>query len=360
VLSRHVVPAPTTSAARSDTSSRRTVLLLWLVVAAFAAVTVARAWQLGIPLRDPHGAILRNRVALTAGLFVVLALLDGVRRAGPRRTPRAVALVLRERWTGRRLLHCFAALAAYHLVYFCYHNLKSWDVLNSPRDGTLASWDRLLFFGHTPAVLLHELFGQHVAMYVLVVIYESFSTLVSVAFVAAVVLPDDVRDAYAFIASLVCVWILGVASYYAIPSLGPFHVAPHDFAGLPHTMVQDTQARYMAQRAHFLADPHAPDAFAQVSAFASLHVGVTTVILLMVHRLGLRRLAAAMTVFLVGTVLATVYLGWHFVVDDVAGLVIAAISVFVGCRIAPPRPRGPAEPTRRSARPAWTRSSRVG
>ena len=45
------------------------------------------------------------------------------------------------------------------------------------------------------------------------------------------------------------VWILGVACYYVIPSLGPFDDEPQMFAGLPHTMVQDTQARYMAQRA---------------------------------------------------------------------------------------------------------------
>ena len=42
-------------------------------------------------------------------------------------------------------------------------------------------WDRWLFLGHSPAVLLHDLLGQHVAAYVLMVVYESFSTLVIVA-----------------------------------------------------------------------------------------------------------------------------------------------------------------------------------
>jgi membrane-associated phospholipid phosphatase len=35
-------------------------------------------------------------------------------------------------------------------------------------------------------------------------------------------------------------------------------------------------------------------------------------------------------VFLAGTVLATVYLGWHFAVDDVAGIAIAWVSVQLG------------------------------
>jgi len=137
----------------------------------------------------------------------------------------------------------------------------------------------------------------------------------------------------------VWIWILGTASYYLIPSLGPFDSAPQEFAGLPHMMIQDTQARYMGQRAHLLADPRAHDAFAQVSAFASLHVGVTTVIWLMARYYGYRRLAMALGVFLVGTIVATVYLGWHFFVDDVAGIAIAYLACWLGRRMV--YPHGP-------------------
>ncbi len=325
---------------RSDRSTSW-VLRLWLVVGAFAVVTLVRSWQVGIPLRDPHGAILVNRLGLTAGIFAVLVVIDGVLRTPRRRSLRAVVTTVRERWTGRRLLLAGSALLAYHVVYFCYHNLKSWDVLNSPKDRMLLAWDRWLVLGHSPAVLLHDLLGQHVAAYSLLVIYESFSTIVSISFVAAVVLTDRIRDAYVFIASMVCVWILGVATYYAIPSLGPFWSAPREFAGLPHTMVQDTQARYLAQRAHLLAHPQAHDAFAQVSAFASLHVAVTCVILLMVRYYRMRLLTWAMSFFLAGTVLATIYLGWHFAVDDVVGAMIAVVSVAIGKRLVYPRSAGP-------------------
>jgi hypothetical protein len=128
-------------------------------------------------------------------------------------------------------------------------------------------------------VLLHDLLGQHVAAWVLMGWYEAFGTLVVVAFPAAVVLAGRVRDAYAGIAALVWIWILGTASYYAIPTIGPFHAAPEDFAGLPHMMIQDTQSHYVAERLQLLAHPQAHDAFAELAAFASLHVGVTGVIL---------------------------------------------------------------------------------
>ena len=330
-------PAPSTTAGATD---RTWLVRASVLVAVFATVTLVWSAHVGIPLRDPRGAILWTRVLLSAALFVVLSLADAAARAW--RTPRglrATPTEWRRRWTARRLGMTAAALAAYHLVYFCYHNLKSWDVFNPPRDGMLLAWDRWLFLGHSPAVLLHDLLGQHVAAYVLLVVYESFSTLVSVSFVAALVFRERLRDGLDFIGSMLWVWILGLASYYLIPSLGPFHAAPAEFSGLPHTMIQDTQARYMAQRADLLAHPQAHDAFAQVSAFASLHVAVTTVILLMARHYGLRRTSRVLTVFLLGTIVATIYLGWHFAVDDVAGLIIAWVSVTLG-RLMTRRRRG--------------------
>ncbi len=316
---------------------------VWIVVVVFAAVTCARSVQIGIPLRDPAGAVFAWRLVISLALLVVLAVVDALVR-GRRSGSEGGGLVdrLRRRWPRERVVLTLGALLAYHLVYFCYHNLKSWDVFNRPRDAMLLRWDRWLFFGHSPAVLLHDVLGQHVAAYVLMTLYESFSTVVTVATVAAVVFVDRIRDGYVFIASALWVWILGVASYYAIPSLGPFSSAPGEFAGLPHTMIQETQARYMGQRAHLLAHPHASDAFAQVSAFASLHVAMTALLLLMARYYGLRRTSRVLVAFLLATMVATVYLGWHFAVDDAAGLLIAYVGVQLGRRMVYPhggRPR---------------------
>ena len=299
---------------------------LWAVVAVFTGIGIARSVQVGIPFRDPHGAYLVTRVGLTVAIFTGLVVLDGLARSGRPRSVGQAVTAIRTRWTPRRLALAWSALLAYHLTYFTYHNLKSWDVLNAPRDAMLAAWDRWLFFGHSPAVLLHDLLGQHVAAWVLMVWYETFPTLVVVAFPAAVVLAPRMRDAYVGIAAFVWVWILGTATYYAIPSLGPFHEAPGDFAGLPHMPLQDTQAKYLAQRDHLLAHPHAADAFAQISAFASLHVAITAAILGLAWWHRLRRTTAVMTVFLAGTAISTVYLGWHFAVDIPAGLLIAALA----------------------------------
>jgi membrane-associated phospholipid phosphatase len=179
-------------------------------------------------------------------------------------------------------------------------------------------------------VLLHDLLGTDLAARFLTHWYESFTTVVTLALVAAMAFTPTVRSAYVFVVSAMWAWIIGVGSYYLIPSLGPFHEAPREFAGLTRTSIQSTQATYVEQRDHLLTHPHAHDAFAQISAFASLHCALTFLVFLMARYYGLRTLSWAAAVFLAGTLVATVYLGWHFAVDDIAGLALAWVSVQLG------------------------------
>jgi hypothetical protein len=341
VTTSEIPGARLTSVPSSDRETDyRWLVRVWVLVGAFVLVTLYWSHHVGIPIKDPHGSILLSRVAISIGIFVPMAFIDAALRAGRSGwTFRRTIAMLRRRWTRHRLALAASALLAYHLVYFCYHNLKSWDVLNAPRDEMLLAWDRWLFLGHSPAVLLHDLLGQHVAAHVLMVIYESFGTIVLIAIPMPLVFATRIRDGYVAITSALWVWIFGVGCYYLIPSLGPFQSAPQEFAGLPHMMIQDTQMRYMNQRAHLLVHPQAGDAFAQVSAFASLHVGVTTVIFLMCAYYGLRRTTIAMGIFLVATIIATGYLGWHFFVDDPAGIAIAVLACFLGHKMIYPQGR---------------------
>jgi hypothetical protein len=308
----------------------------WLVrvlalVVVFLAVTVARSRQVDIPFRDPSGKLFAHKILSTAGTLVVFVVVDVVARwLLGRREGRSLWQTARTRWTPYRIGLIALALLAYQVVYLCYRNLKSWDVFRSPQDAMLLRWDHWLFFGHSPAVLLHDLLGEDAAARFLTHWYETFSTVVTVALVAALAFTPTVRAAYVFVVSAMWAWILGVGSYYLIPSLGPFHAAPQEFAGLTRTSIQGTQASYVAQRDYLLAHPGAPDAFAQISAFASLHCALTCLIFLMARHYRLRVLSWVAGIFLLGTLVATVYLGWHFAVDDIAGLVLAWVSVQLG------------------------------
>ncbi len=313
----------------------RLTLTLWSVAIAFAVVTLIRSEQVGIPLRDPDAVIFRRRLTTAVISVVVLALADVLVRTALSYRARAgsgpvwarFAGVVRRQWPWSRVGLVGSALLAYHVVYVCYRNLKSWDAFNTPRDSDLAAADRWLFLGHTPAAVVHGIFGEGAAAPVLAFVYRSFTYLVPFSIVATLALMPQVRRAYVMVCAGVWVWILGLGSYYLIPSLGPFASAPSDFSGLRETAITATQAEYLTEREHLLTNPQAHDAFASISAFASLHVGFTCTVLLVALYFRWRIVSILLAVYLAGVMVATVYFGWHFFVDDLAGVLLAVIAV---------------------------------
>ena len=322
----------------------------WALVVLFAAVAAERSAALGIGIRDPEGQMFRYRLAKALVFLVVIALVEAVVRArtrgwAPRTLLGNVGRVLRERWTGARVLLVVTGLIGYHVVYLSYRNLKSWNAFNPLRDDDLLAADRALFLGHSPWLMLHTLFGEEYAAEVLAVVYRSFTYVIVLALVGSLALIPRVRSAYVFLASATWAWILGTLAYYVLPSLGPYAAVPADFAGLRHTPIADTQVEYLVERAAFLADPSASDAFVSLGAFASLHVGFTTLVFLMARYYGLRRLSRVLAVYLAAVIVSTVYFGWHYVLDDIAGVLIALTAVQLGkWTISPPRAWSRREP----------------
>jgi membrane-associated phospholipid phosphatase len=123
-------------------------------------------------------------------------------------------------------------------------------------------------------------------------------------------------------------------SYYIVPSLGPVFVQPERYAVLPETGVSLLQESLARARLEVLADPTGADAIAGVAGFASLHCSVVFTAVLMAHLARLPLFVkASLWVFLLLTITATAYFGWHYLIDDVAGLAIGAASVVIAERV---------------------------
>jgi hypothetical protein len=139
-----------------------------------AAITWARSRQVDIPFKDPHGKLFRAKLPDTAEMLLLFVAIDVVVRwLRGRRGGATLWSTVSTRWTPYRIVMILAGLLAYFVVYVSYRNLKSWDVLLTPRDAMLLRWDRWLFFGHSPAVLL-DLLGEDLAARMLTDLYESF------------------------------------------------------------------------------------------------------------------------------------------------------------------------------------------
>jgi hypothetical protein len=122
-------------------------------------------------------------------------------------------------------------------------------------------------------------------------------------------------------------WLLAAGCYFLLPALGPVYFEPALFAHLPASGITDLQNLLFEQRVDFLRDPAGGNA-QSIGAFSSLHVSVFFTAALASHLLGIARpLRIGAWILFGATVASTVYLGWHYVVDDLAGLLLGAMAI---------------------------------
>jgi hypothetical protein len=313
-------------------SFRFAVVLSVLLAAAAAAVAVAYH----LPLRDPDGVNVPTYIRLPLILLATF-LADVVPRAvtqarGVRRFPGRLVAVVRERWPREHIRFALVGLGAWYLTYVAFRNLKSFVpfVNRHLYDDVLARVDKVLFLGHEPARVLHEIFGTGAAAHFFSFIYIAWIVLVPASLVVALVWSRDVRAGEWFVTAIAVDWVLGVATYFAVPTLGPIYSDPAAFATLDRTWVSSLQETMIQERYDVLAGPFATDAVQTIAAFASLHVGITVTVCLMAELLRMPRwLRVSLWVFLALTVLCTVYLGWHFFADAIGGALLGAAGVLV-------------------------------
>ncbi len=313
-------------------------MLLAGPVVAFAIVVWAlvATRKVGLPLRDPdHVAALYLALvgAGVAGLVGLDIAVRAARRSGTRWPSRAaMANVRRERWTPARGLAVGIALVSFYASYMAYRNLKSIVPLLKPGelfDRQLADLDRSLFGGHDPAALLHTILGTGVSTHVLSTAYVAFIVFLPLSLGIALVFSRDLRAGLFYATAQSLNWLLGAASYFLLPSLGPIYFDPGAFAALPHSEVTYLQGVLLDQRLEFLRDPASATPQA-IAGFASLHISMSLTALAAAYLLGAgRRLKIALWIWMGLTVASTIYLGWHYVLDDLGGLLIAALALLM-------------------------------
>lgn len=315
----------------------------WRLLAAgpiIAAVTVIAALFVadaaGFAFRDPDNVAVLYILEVGVGVALLVFLdiyLRATRRAGTRRPTREVMIAIkRERWTARRVAAVATALVSFYVTYLAYRNLKAAVPLLRPEDlfdSQLADIDRFLFFGNDPAALLHGLLGTGVSAHILSTFYAAFIVFLPLSLGLALVFSERIQVSLFYAAALSINWILGAATYFMLPALGPIYFEPGAFSSLPHTEVTNLQQMLLDDRVGFLADP-ATGTPQAIAAFASLHIAMSFTALLAAYVLDLgRRLKRALWAWLVITIIATVYLGWHYFIDDLAGLVMGAAALML-------------------------------
>jgi membrane-associated phospholipid phosphatase len=301
-------------------------------------LAVAASQSLGLPLRDPEGFLGPAWVrfpALVLGAFLADVLPRSLWRSRGRMRGFRVETrrIIDEHWTRERITLVVVGLAGFYVTYVSYRNLKNFlpFIREGTQDPLLKAIDEALLFGHDPAILLHNMLGEGISAHILSFIYLAYLPLVPISVVAWVVWSRNISYGYWFATAQVLGWALGTASYYAIPSLGPAFYYVWLYSGLEHTGVTQLQDSLFYGRSEVRFDPFGADGVQSVAGFASLHVAIALVAALVAHytvrHLWIRW---SLWVFFVLTVIATIYFGWHYIADDIAGALIAVVAVYLG------------------------------
>jgi hypothetical protein len=310
-----------------------------LLALALAATTLVMAWIYDLPVRDPDSVAGPTYLRLPAILLAAF-LADVIPRALWRarrslRPDRHVVEVVLERWGMAHTRFALIGLGAWYLTYASFRNLKSYVpfVNRNLWDGVMADLDRILWLGHEPAEVLHALFGTGAAAHFFSFVYIAWIVFIPASLVVALVWSRNTLAGAWYVTAIAVDWVLGVATYYVLPTLGPVYADRGMFAGLPRTDVTGLQETMMAERYEVLVNPFTTDAVQTIAAFASLHVGMCVTMCVMAELLRLQVVVRAfLWVFLVLTVLATVYLGWHYFVDAIGGAVLGVAGVWIAAR----------------------------
>ena len=304
-------------------------------------MTVAMVWvalDQHLPMRDPDGGVIATYIRLPI-IIIAAVLVDIVPRACLRARGdwatlwQQVSDVARERWQPRHLWFATSGLLTWYVCYATFRNLKSYVPFVNDRlwDEQLARVDRFLWLGHDPADVLHSLFGTGAAAHFFSFVYIAWIALVPFVLAVSLVWTRHPAAGSWIVTAVAVDWLLGVATYFALPTLGPVYSAPGHFSDLPHTFVSTLQVNMMDARLDVLADPFATKAVQTIAAFASLHVGIMVTICLFLQLTAMPRwLKVASWVFLALTVVGTIYLGWHFSVDALGGIVIGTAAAWIG------------------------------
>jgi hypothetical protein len=205
-------------------------------------------------------------------------------------------------------------------------------------DQMLWDLDQAMFFGFSPNVLFINLFGHPTVMQVIDWTYARiFFASMTVAFGFFLSEPSR-RLRIAFNTGNSVMWCAGAWLYMLIPSIGPAYRFPDLWLPLSSVLpiTQNTQRLLMSNYQNVLRLPSGGSGDVQlmlgVAAFPSLHVGFQTFSFLWMRRIWISG-QVIFGIFVLAILIGSVVTGWHYLIDGIAGMLLAALSYWIPARM---------------------------
>jgi membrane-associated phospholipid phosphatase len=200
-------------------------------------------------------------------------------------------------------------------IYLMFNTRLMQEYQGTNRDALLADWEVRLLGGHLS--LWTEKFSGVALTLIMQIFYMAYVVFTTPAAAVFVYLKDR-RRFRALMLGLTVVALVGAVGYAKLPGAGPGKFLHDKYRGeLPKTLMGKAMD-------YSIETARAPD-----DVFPSLHVAVSMLGLLHVRKTW-RWAFWLLLPWIVGNWLSTVYLRYHYVIDCIAGALLAVAAYYAG------------------------------
>ena len=260
---------------------------------------------------------------------VVAVWLVRRRRAGP--DAAELEIVQPRFWIDTlRIVVALSVVQTVHLTLKAYLPV----INHTNHDQLLWRLDRVIGLGHEPVALTLAAFGQPLSLHVIDLVYSGLYYFLLWGGVVVFFAGLDRERRFAFFDSFALMWQVGLAAYILLPSWGPVFTRPEIFETALQSCPITTHvqsALFAETSAIFQGNYNVPIQFFGLAAFPSLHVAVLTLFALWASAIG-RWWRWWNSAMLVVILIGSMAIGYHYLVDGLAGALIAAGCVLVAKR----------------------------
>lgn len=223
----------------------------------------------------------------------------------------------------------FKRLAPFVILLFVYQSFRGLaPILNSHVDYTfLPKADKFLFFGHLPTATLQNILWHGSIKFYDFIFYGAYM-LHFVLPIGLALLIWKYKEKYywQFITSFLVLSFMGFLGYLAFPAAPPWMASDMHIIEPIHRVSSDVWWAFGIKDFPSLYNKISPNA---VAAMPSLHAAYATLLFISVYKIFGKKWSLLALIYPFLIFLGTVYMGEHYVIDVLAGILFAVLAYLI-------------------------------
>jgi hypothetical protein len=217
------------------------------------------------------------------------------------------------------------------LLVFAYNDIILSVRFFGTTDAAFNAMDRWLLHGNSVSSLCHWAANHFPVSFFRVLEFIYFGMFSQIgATLILTGLYDGSRRAFQFVGTILTAYYLALALFYLWPSQGPYYLCPTHFSVFPNPLQSYALQKWSIANSQALWR-HVPIRHISTDyyiAFPCMHIAQPLVVMWFLKRW--KRILAVLAAYDMLLLVAIVLLEWHYIVDIIAGVLVAGLAIAVG------------------------------